>query len=121
MSGGALRHRAGVILQRGGTRRCGGVDAVVLGPSAAGEFPDPGGGGGGGGGRDVEDDLPDGQQPLRQVVAEPVGVLDCPLASGPGLGPDDQLLVSGEGGVDAAEPRSVLVAGSTAVAVWLDL
>lgn len=80
--------RSGVALQ--GDDACGGgrVDAVVLAPPAAGELPDPGGRGG----RNVEDDLAGNQQPLRQMVPEPLGVLDRPLALRPGLGPREQLL-----------------------------
>ena len=58
---------------------------------------------------------------MRQVMAEPLGVLDRPLARGPGLGPGGQRLVVGEGGVDADRAEVGLVTGSTAVAVWVDL
>lgn len=82
---------AGIALQRGDTGRGGGIDAVVLAPAAAGEFPYARGRGG----RNVQDDLTACQQPQRQVVSEPVGVLNRPGPFGPNLRPADQALVVG--------------------------
>lgn len=95
---GTLRiDRADVTLRDSDACRCGRIDPVIRAPAAAGEFPNPGGGGR----RDIEDDLPDGQQPLSQVTTETVGVLDRPGALRPGLGPGDPGRVAGAGGVDA--------------------
>ncbi|CCW14896.1 hypothetical protein EBESD8_54670 [Rhodococcus aetherivorans] len=95
---GTLRiDRTGITLRRSHTRRCGRIYPVVLASAATGQFTYPSGGGG----RDIEDELPEGQQPLGEVVAETVGVLDCPGTLRPRLGPDDQFLVVGAGGVDA--------------------
>jgi len=73
------------------------VDAVSLASAAAGEFPDPCGYRR----RDIHNDLAQGQQPQRQVVSETVGVFDPPGPFGPGLRPDNQTLVFGEGCLDA--------------------
>jgi hypothetical protein len=94
--GGLRVDLTGIALQRRDTGCCGGIDAVVLAATAAGEFPDPRGRGR----RNIEDDLAKSQQPQRQVVSEPVGVLDRPAALGPGFGPGDQSLVFGEGRLD---------------------
>ena len=70
---------SGVALQRGDTRRCGGIDAVVLAAASARQLPHPGGRGGG----HVDDGLAAGQQPRGEVSAESLGVLDRPPALRP--------------------------------------
>jgi hypothetical protein len=55
------------------------------------------------------------------MVPEPISVLDRPGPLRPCFRPLDQPPVLGQRRLDTSEPTSELVAGSSAVAVWVDL
>ena len=89
-------YRAGIALRRGHTRCPGRIDTVVFAPRAARQFAHPRRRGA----RHVEHNLTMSQQPLRQVMTQPFGVLDRPLPIWPLLGPGQRPPVVGQRGLD---------------------
>lgn len=96
------RDRAGITLQRRDPCRGRSVDAVVLTAAAARELPHPSRRGR----RCVDDHLPLGDQPQRQVMTQAAGVLHRPPMFGPLPGPAAQSLVVGERRGDPQRPHA---------------
>ena len=93
---GLRKNLTRITLQRCDTGRCGGIDAVIFATTAPREFPDPRSRGR----RNIEDHLAERQQPQRQMVTEPISILDRPGPFGPCFRPNNQPPVFSQGRLD---------------------